>query len=102
MRLLISRPSVFVWGPEACLSNGLRRFRGNARPLRTKTVFAVASIYYHYLTCNHESEPGHDRPNHTDVLAFVGCCETSDVEPGRCGTLIDLLHSQVTLSWQPR
>ena len=35
---------VFVWGLEAWLSNGLRRFRGNARPLRTKTVFAVASI----------------------------------------------------------
>ena len=46
MRLLISRPSVFVWGPEACLSTGFRRFRlrGKARPLRRKMVFAVASI----------------------------------------------------------
>ena len=44
MGLLISRPSLFVWGPEACLSTGFRRFRGKARPLRRKIVFAVASI----------------------------------------------------------
>ena len=36
MGLLISRPSVFIWGPEACLSTGFRRFRGKARPLRMK------------------------------------------------------------------
>ena len=44
MELLISRTSVFVWGPEACLSTGFRCFHGKARPLRRKMVFAVASI----------------------------------------------------------
>ena len=41
--LLISWPSVFVWGPEACLSAVFRR---KARPLQRNTVFAVARIVY--------------------------------------------------------
>ena len=48
MGLLISRPSVFAWGREACLSTGFRCFRGKARPLQRKIVFAVASITITY------------------------------------------------------
>ena len=43
MGLLISRPSVFVWEPEACLLTVSVVFV-ERRPLRMKTVFAVASI----------------------------------------------------------
>ena len=42
MGLLISQPSVFVWGPEACLSTV---FVGFVEPTKKKKiVFAVASI----------------------------------------------------------
>ena len=46
MGLIISRPSVFAWGPEACLSTVFCQFGGKARPLRMKTVFAVGSIKF--------------------------------------------------------
>ena len=54
MGLVISRPSVFVWGPEACLSTGFRRFLGKAHPLRRKIVFAVASIALLFLHGSYE------------------------------------------------
>ena len=41
--LLISRPSVCM-GTGSLFVYGFRRFRGKARPLRRKTVFAIASI----------------------------------------------------------
>ena len=65
MRLLISRPSVFVWGPEACLSNGLRSFRGNAHPLRTKTVVCGSVNLLNYHTQNlypYDEDTGHYWP----------------------------------------
>ena len=42
-----------VWGPEACLSTFFFcRLRGNARPLRRKIVFAVASFATESLNVN--------------------------------------------------
>ena len=42
---------MYVWGTGSLFVYGFRGFRGKARPLRRKTVFAVASIGCRQVGC---------------------------------------------------
>ena len=76
MGLLISRPSVFVWGPEACLSTGFRGFCEKARPLWRKMVFAVASIEYKMRILHKDMEENTNTMFTNNMLQLVTREET--------------------------